>query len=195
MTRSHSCNGRRKSADATRTAILEAAREKFAHSGYDRTGLREIAAAAGVDAALICRYFGSKQELLAAVLAGQSKFSATLAGPPERMGAQMAEQLLLCQDKAQAVTQLLITLHAASSAEANALLRQSIETKFLAPLRARLTGKDRAERALLIVSSLFGAAVMRFVLCEGTPVRDKPLAALLGALLQSAVAPGEKTGA
>ena len=189
MALSSKCKTRRKCADTTRIAILEAAREKFAHSGYDQTGLREIAAAAGVDASLICRYFGSKQELLAAVLDCQSKFSGALAEHNQGMGARLAEQLLMHPDKAGAPTQLLVMLRAASSPEASGLLKKSIETGFLAPLRARLTGDHRAERALLIASSIFGVAVMRFVLSDGELTHDGQLAALLGRLLQESIEP------
>lgn len=195
MAQSPVCKTRRKCADTTRTAILEAAREKFAHTGYDQTGLREIAAAAGIDASLICRYFGSKQELLAAVLDCQSKFSGALAERNQDMGARLAEQLLMQPDKAGPPTQLLVMLRAASSPEASPLLKNSIETGFLAPLRARLTGAHRAERALLIAASIFGVAVMRFVLSDGAQTRDGQLAAMLGRLLQESIEPADKIAA
>jgi AcrR family transcriptional regulator len=49
----------------TRADILSAARRRFGAEGYDRTTLRAIAADVGVDAALVIRYFGSKQDLVA----------------------------------------------------------------------------------------------------------------------------------
>ncbi|MFC5749452.1 TetR/AcrR family transcriptional regulator [Actinomadura rugatobispora] len=51
----------------TEARILEAARELFARSGYDRTTIRAVAAAAGTDPGLVMRYFGSKEELFARV--------------------------------------------------------------------------------------------------------------------------------
>ena len=42
---------RRRDASATRAAILEVAKARFARLGYDRAGLRDIAAAAGADPA------------------------------------------------------------------------------------------------------------------------------------------------
>ena len=59
---------RKRDAAATRAGILEAAKGQFARLGYDRTGLRDIAAEAGVDAALINRYFGGKEGLFTASL-------------------------------------------------------------------------------------------------------------------------------
>src|SRR5258708_16848352 len=54
---------RRRDAEATRAAILEAAKAAFARLGYDRAALRDIAAEAGADVALIKRYFGGKEAL------------------------------------------------------------------------------------------------------------------------------------
>ena len=59
---------RRRDAAATREAILEAATRRFATEGYQRAGAREIAADAGVTAALVNRYFGSKEKLFAEVI-------------------------------------------------------------------------------------------------------------------------------
>ncbi len=56
---------RPRNAAHTRADILAAARRRFAAEGYERTTLRAIAADVGVDAALVIRYFGSKQDLFA----------------------------------------------------------------------------------------------------------------------------------
>ncbi|BBZ45215.1 TetR/AcrR family transcriptional regulator [Mycobacterium parmense] len=57
---------RPRNAGQTRADILAAARTRFAAEGYDRTTLRAVAADVGVDAAMVIRYFGSKQNLFAA---------------------------------------------------------------------------------------------------------------------------------
>src|SRR3954469_12565840 len=57
---------RARNAQETRADILAAARTRFGTDGYERTTLRAIAADVGVDAALVIRYFGSKQDLFAA---------------------------------------------------------------------------------------------------------------------------------
>ena len=49
----------------TEERILAAARQIFAELGYDRTTIRAVAAAAGVDAGLVMHYFGSKDLLFA----------------------------------------------------------------------------------------------------------------------------------
>ncbi|MEU4562953.1 TetR family transcriptional regulator [Actinoplanes sp. NPDC023936] len=47
----------------TEDNILAAAREMFARLGYDRTTIRAVAKAAGVDAGLVMHYFGTKDAL------------------------------------------------------------------------------------------------------------------------------------
>jgi AcrR family transcriptional regulator len=59
---------RKRDAATTREEILEAATRRFATQGYERAGVREIAADAGVTAALVNRYFGSKEGLFAEVI-------------------------------------------------------------------------------------------------------------------------------
>ena len=51
---------------ASRAAILAAARALLAARGYDATTIRAVAAEAGVDPAMVMRYYGSKDGLFAA---------------------------------------------------------------------------------------------------------------------------------
>jgi AcrR family transcriptional regulator len=60
--------GRPRGRSDTRERILLNARELFARNGFDRTSVRSIAGAAGVDGALVHHYFGTKQQLFAAAI-------------------------------------------------------------------------------------------------------------------------------
>jgi AcrR family transcriptional regulator len=62
----------RRDADRTREALVTAAGELFNEHGYDRTTVREIGARAGVDPALIARYFDGKPGLYLAVLSREN---------------------------------------------------------------------------------------------------------------------------
>ena len=53
---------------ATRSSILEATRRRLCEGGYARLNVRDIAADAGVNHALIGYHFGGKQQLVMAVL-------------------------------------------------------------------------------------------------------------------------------
>jgi AcrR family transcriptional regulator len=59
-------------AEASRRALLDAARAVFDEVGYDRATTREIGERAGVDPALIARYFDSKEGLFIAAIAAGS---------------------------------------------------------------------------------------------------------------------------
>lgn len=64
-------------AAASRRALLQAAADLFQQRGYDRTTVREIGERAGVDPALIARYFNGKEGLYLAALADEDS------GPPK----------------------------------------------------------------------------------------------------------------
>lgn len=62
---------RSRDSDATRASLLRAARSAFDELGYDLATTREIGERAGVDPALIARYFDSKEGLFLASIAGE----------------------------------------------------------------------------------------------------------------------------
>ena len=59
---------KRRDAPRTKARILAAAQQAFADLGYAQAGIRDIAQIAGVDSALLLRYFGSKAKLFEAAL-------------------------------------------------------------------------------------------------------------------------------
>src|SRR6266700_701294 len=81
-------NSRAEQRRRTEARILDAASRVFVTAGYERTTIRAVASAAGVDAGLVMHYFGSKQELFRRVIGA--------APVPEISGtpAQAAEQIL-----------------------------------------------------------------------------------------------------
>jgi AcrR family transcriptional regulator len=78
---------------ATREALLGAAREVFDELGYERATTREIGERAGVDPAMIARYFDCKEGLFLATIAEVgSAEEATLEPEPERLLAYLLER-------------------------------------------------------------------------------------------------------
>ena len=71
---------RRRDATATRRALLQAARRRFAGQGYASTTVRQVADDAGVNVSLISRYFSSKEGLFEACLRSAAESFAN-AGP------------------------------------------------------------------------------------------------------------------
>ncbi|WP_194903800.1 TetR/AcrR family transcriptional regulator [Catenulispora rubra] len=83
-------------AQATREALLSAAHQRFTRLGFQGTTLRDVAADAGVNIALVKRYFGSKEGLFKAALALQPQGLAAGAAAPadrEALVREMARQL------------------------------------------------------------------------------------------------------
>lgn len=149
---------RRRDATATRQALRDAAVELFAERGYDRTTVRDIATRAGVNQALLFRYFGSKEALFAEATRGQ--------GPSAEPGDLVAEMLDNLLDPAsparrdQVLTALLRTLGTDDEA---AEIRRRLNADYADAL-ATLTDRPNAElRADLVLAWLFGISLMRGV--------------------------------
>jgi len=168
------CRPRPKNAAATRQAMLVAARRRFLQESYENVGLRDIAGDAGVDVALVSRYFGSKEELFKEVLRGDGgeKFSLDIAAGdlPERLtGLVMDHDSEHDREK---IDRLLIILRSASSPKAAEIVRGAFEHDVLGPLAARLQGEEAEERASLAMAILMGSTILRTVmavepLCQG----------------------------
>ena len=145
---------------ATQARILEHARRIFADAGYDRTTIRAVATAAGVDPGLVMHYFGSKEKLFArAIEAGASWM-------PGGTADEVAEQLL---DR-------LRTSLAEEPVESLALLRSMLThpeaaRAFRSAARLRKEGigqaipdEDADLRAAVVNAMLIGLALGRHLL-------------------------------
>lgn len=180
---------RKRDADATRGAILAAAKVHFARSGYDGAFLRDIAADAGADAALINRYFGGKDGLFAAALKDSIRPDAISQWDRKTFGRDIAKMMAnhahQDNDRMHAFQFL---LRAATSPTTAPLLNEAVQNRFLGPIRAWIGGEQAPARARIVASVFIGLLVERLI-------RDEPLAEderetfieRTGALLQSLV--------
>ena len=161
---------RRRDADATRAAILEAAKAQFAQLGYDRTALRDIASEAGADVALIKRYFGGKEALFTEAL--KASFSPDpLRGWdrrtfPRDLATMMADNT---QPDGENTHGFQFLLRAATSPATAPLLNVAIQERFLGPIRDWLGGDGAASRARVLAAIVIGFLVERLI-------RGQPLA-------------------
>ncbi|HQY98672.1 MAG TPA: helix-turn-helix domain-containing protein [Propionicimonas sp.] len=62
---------RPRNAELTKAAILQAARHLFAERDISAVSIRDIAAAAGVSHGLVQQYFGTRDEMVAAIIKGE----------------------------------------------------------------------------------------------------------------------------
>jgi len=185
---------RPRNADATRAAILSSARRAFARAGYDGVGVREIAAGAGISAMMVHRYFGSKEQLFAEVVAGIMATPMILT--PENLasrslGAALAEGVVA--QTASGATPLdgfLIMMHSASSRRAAEIARAEIEQHYHRQLSRALGGALAQERAAIILAIVAGIQAMRQVIGLSALAKAQParLAAILTPVFDQLVA-------
>jgi AcrR family transcriptional regulator len=150
--------------DATKAAILAAAREQFAAAGYQAATIRAIASAAGIDPAMVMRYFGNKERLFAAAAEFDLRLPDLGALPRKEVGAALVQHFI---DRWEGDEVLMALLRAAVTNEAAAQRMQAVFATQVGPAIARLTGEPRAAaaaRAGLVATQMLGLALCRYVL-------------------------------
>jgi len=149
--------------DATRALILSAARERFAADGYDRATIRAIADDAGVDPALVMRYYGNKAGLLAAAADPDLRMLSIPTSPRGAAGEALVQHFLERWEDDDILQALLRT--AATNDNAAERMRL-VFVKQIAPMVARLSGdaKNASYRAGLVASQIMGFALCRYIL-------------------------------
>jgi AcrR family transcriptional regulator len=182
---------RSRNAAATRAAMLDSARRHFARESYENVGLREIAGDAGVDPALVGRYFGNKEKLFKEAVRGDDEHMMRDV-PRENLAAHFTALILDKDggDSADKIDQLLMLLRSASSPKASQIIREAIDEDILEPVAATLGGEHAELRASLCLAVLMGTGILRSAmaidpLCTADP---ELLAQRLSALFAAALA-------
>ncbi|NUS12345.1 MAG: TetR/AcrR family transcriptional regulator [Streptomyces sp.] len=176
---------RRRSGDATRAAILTAARTRFAGQGYERTTIRAVAADAGIDASMVMRYYGSKEGLFEAALGVDLKLPDVTGVPAERLPGLLVRHFLDRWEGDPADDALLVLLRSAVTNEQAAARMREIFARQVAPalVAALPPGPEREQRAALLSTQLLGLALTRCLL------RLPPVAALTPGEVERLYAP------
>jgi AcrR family transcriptional regulator len=148
--------GRPRDAAASKDALLQAARTLFGQQGFEGTTIREIGERAGVDAALIARYFGSKADLYIAAVAAEDADGT----PGEYEGlAQIADAVVTRADERGPGPIFQAIVRSDTSAEILDAALDRLAERLVGPLVANMTaqGVDRPQlRAEVTVSALIG---------------------------------------
>ena len=162
-----------KDAQATRDRLIAAARAAFSRQGFERTTVREIAAAAGVNPALINRYFGGKERLFAEAVAIEIDFPDLSRTPRGDIGRALIRHFFARWDGGDGDDVLRVLIGTAATNDEGAARIRDILSGQIEPMVARVTGSDRArERACLIATQILGLAYVRYVLA--LPDTDLP---------------------
>ena len=167
---------RKRNADATRVAILEAAKAHFARLGYDVAVLRDIAREAGVDVALVKRYFGGKEALFLEALrdsfAPDGLRDWDHATFPREIARMLADSPHADEDRTHRFQFL---LRAATSPTTAPLLNTLVQERFLQPIRVWLGGADVEARARVLAASYIGFLVERLIRGEALEGREREI--------------------
>jgi AcrR family transcriptional regulator len=172
----------------TQERIRLAARAEFAERGYDKTSVRGIAKAAGVDPALVHHYFGTKEEVFAAAV--EMSMEPTLVVPallgegPDGIGERLARYFLQVWENPATRAPLLAVIRSALTHEAAAkVLRRLVLRRLLERVAQELDVPDPTFRAELAASHMVGIAILRYV------VQVEPLASADPEEIVAVVAP------
>ncbi|MFC4949851.1 TetR/AcrR family transcriptional regulator [Pseudonocardia sp. GCM10023141] len=150
---------------ATRRALLDAARELFASDGYDATTVRAVADRAGVNQALLFRYFGNKEGLFAEAIRGRAL--GLLDGTQHDLLERTIDAVL---DPDNTTEPFMAVLRVASSLQVGADLRAELGAAYTSAFAALADTDDPADavsRAELLLAWLLGITVMRSI--PGSP--------------------------
>ena len=145
---------RRRDAAASRAALLQAGQDLFADRGFDATTVRDVGERAGVDPALIARYFGSKTGLYLACLHAEKGDAV----PDDLLTPGRVAELLERVDARGAGPVLRTALQAHDDPDVQAAVVAELRARLVAPLAARLGDDLRAE---VLVAAFSGVALAR----------------------------------
>ncbi|WP_329135095.1 TetR family transcriptional regulator [Streptomyces sp. NBC_01476] len=173
---------------ATKDRILAAAREEFSARGYDRTSIRSIGRAAGVDPALVHHYYGTKEQVFAAAIevsfAPAADIPEAVVGGVDGMGERVASFFLrIWENPATREPLLAVVRSAVTNETAASVLRGLVSRTVLAKVAGGLVAPDPEFRVQLAASHLVGVALLRYV------VKVEPLASADPAQLVDLVSP------
>lgn len=155
--------GARRRSDATRTAILTAARERFATDGFERATIRAIAKDARIDPSMVMRYFGNKDGLFAAAVALDLRLPDLTRVPRDEAGRALVTHFLGLWEENEELTAV---LRVGATNQAGAERMQGIFRDQLLPVALQVCPDPEQvpTRAALCASQLLGLALTRYVL-------------------------------
>jgi AcrR family transcriptional regulator len=150
-----SAEPRSTAATNTRELIARHAREMFGHQGYAATSVRAIAAAAGIDPALVIRYFGSKEQLFLHVMGLADMPGPELRGPVATLGTRLVATVL-APERADMRRAFVTMIRASDYDRVRESLQETTGRLFVDRLAGLLEGPDALLRAELIGAQLMG---------------------------------------
>ena len=159
--------GRRSGNPDTRAAILTVARRRLLQDGYQGVTMRAVAAEAGVDAALVSYYFGSKKGLFGAALDLPANppevLREVISGPLDTLPERLVRALVTGWDDPIKGQPLRILIAGAMhDPERVRLLHEVVQGEMVHQLAERFGGRDANARAAAFGAQLSGLIMARY---------------------------------
>ncbi|MEQ8145268.1 TetR family transcriptional regulator [Streptomyces sp. OP7] len=186
----------RRDAEATKAAILRAARHLLARHAHADITLKAVAERAGVSPPLVLKYFGNKDAVFARVMSFDEDAAALLDAPLDDLGRHMVRHVLVSQ-RERGADPLLRIAFAPLQGDHGDILRANFRAQVTGRLAARLPGPGAGLRAELALAALVGLGVM-FGIARGTNLRATPVEEAVeryGPLVQAQLTPTSPTDA
>lgn len=139
---------------AVKEAILISARKLFTENGFEATGIREIAAAADVNPAIVIRHYGSKERLFVQAIDGEASWLGLLDGPVEGLGNRVVRSVVAGRRGALEVFGA--SVRASGWTDIHDHLQRSIDEEFARQLSALIDAPDAQLRAHLFAAQVVG---------------------------------------
>jgi AcrR family transcriptional regulator len=149
----------------TEAGILDAARELFAESGFERTTIRAVAARAGVDPALVMQYYGTKEGLFAASArwhVDHKRLSdASLGDVPHTA---LDDLFATFEDPERRDGAIALIRNCLTHESALGIMRDDVMCEPQRMIAATIGGEDAELRAGLLGASMIGISIARYLL-------------------------------
>lgn len=149
----------------TEGAILAAARELFAERGFERTTIRAVAAAAGIDPAMVMQHFGSKDGLFAAAARSTVEHQELVDATAEQLAHAALQHVLAAYEDPQRRESAVALLRSSlTHPAALTVLRDEVIDPAQASVAQTIAGPDAELRAALLNACTLGLTIARYIL-------------------------------
>ena len=175
----------------TKAKIGKIASKQFSEIGYEKTTIRSVAEASGVDPKLVMHYFGNKEKLFASTMSLPHEAAAAMAllslVPKRQWGSRISDLVWLSKKAKSNKVMVGIIRASASEDKAAEMLREFYAENLFNPMLAALKVDNQEIRSVMLSSLMVGYTFNNEILdlFEHLGVSDKKTKALFAKTVQA----------
>lgn len=175
----------------TKAKIGKIASKQFSEIGYEKTTIRSVAEASGVDPKLVMHYFGNKEKLFASTMSLPHEAAAAMAllslVPKRQWGSRISDLIWLSKKAKSNKVMVGIIRASASEDKAAEMLREFYADNLFNPMLAALKVDNQEIRSVMLSSLMVGYTFNNEILdlFEHLGVSDKKTKALFAKTVQT----------